>query len=298
MAHSTQLVLEEENKLEKVCVVIPVYKSFDKLNADELISWSQCLKILSDFPICLACPAALNTSGYLAEFKSNRIVHHLEYFPDSAFTSVDGYNQLMLSKQFYQRFANYEYMLTYQLDAFIFRNELVQWCDLGYSYIGAPWFEGFIPQNERAQLWKVGNGGFTLRKIADCLRVLNTFSVLIPWRQMVNEYWEGRLVSMKSYYALLRSLLIGNNTHWRLNDYANYRHRHQEDYFWGVLSNEKFSWFRVPSVVEALQFSFEVEPRRMYQLNNFQLPMGCHAWEKYDRPFWEPFIEAASKAHV
>jgi hypothetical protein len=224
------------------------------------------------------------------------IEYQIQFFPVTAFTSVDGYNTLMLSREFYLRFASYEYILTYQLDAFIFYDNLSYWCDLGYSYVGAPWFEGFLPKDKKAHLWKVGNGGFTLRKIADCLRVLNTYSILIPWRQMLDEYWAGRLVGLKSYYALTRSLLIGNNTHWRFNDYANYRHRHQEDYFWGVLSSEKFDWFRVPSAQEALQFSFEVEPKRMYELNNFQLPMGCHAWEKYDRPFWETFIDASSKA--
>jgi hypothetical protein len=44
-----------------------------------------------------------------------------------------------LSEEFYQAFTDFEFMLIYQLDAFVFRDELADWCRSGYEYIGAPW---------------------------------------------------------------------------------------------------------------------------------------------------------------
>lgn len=50
-----------------------------------------------------------------------------------------GYNRLMLSEDLYSAFSNYEYILICQSDAYIFRDELKEWCEAGYDYVGAPW---------------------------------------------------------------------------------------------------------------------------------------------------------------
>ena len=80
-------------------------------------------------------------------------------------------------------FLDSEYILIYQLDAFVFKDELKEWCQKGYDYIGAPWIatiENTIwlkyfnivarkfrskNKNNREQIFfKVGNGGFSLRR--------------------------------------------------------------------------------------------------------------------------------------
>ena len=43
----------------------------------------------------------------------------------------------------YERYAAYEFMFTYELDAFVFKDELEKWCEQGWDYIGAPWFDGY-----------------------------------------------------------------------------------------------------------------------------------------------------------
>jgi hypothetical protein len=277
--------------MHTVCIVIPVYKPFVKLKDYELISLSQGIKVLHAHTFCLACPIALDVSGYINEFEASGVKYEVQRFPASAFADIDAYNRLMLSKSFYQRFASYEYILTYQLDALALRDELAHWCSLGYSYIGAPWFEGFNPGPDTAQLWKVGNGGFSLRKIASCLRVLSTFSAIWTQSEVIKWYFRyGRRQGLESLPKILKRLLVGNNTHWLFNDFHLVREKFQEDYFWGVVCSEKFDWYKVPTPQEALKFSFEVSPRRMFALNGSQLPMGCHAWEKYDPDFWKPFI--------
>lgn len=57
---------------------------------------------------------------------------------DEHFVSVDSYNEMMLSPDFYRRFQVYDFMLIYQLDAFVFRDELDEWVAKDYDYIGAP----------------------------------------------------------------------------------------------------------------------------------------------------------------
>jgi hypothetical protein len=277
--------------MKQVCIVIPVYKSFAKLSEDEVISWRQCLIILASYPICLVGPYTLDTTAYIAELERNNIKYHFELFSPKSFANITGYNRLMLSKEFYNRFTAYDYILTYQLDAFIFKDELALWCNLGYSYIGAPWFEGYEPQVENFRLWKVGNGGFTLRKVSSCLRVLHTFSPIWSWSKLIKWYFRyGRKRGIGKLTSLLPSLLFGNNTHSLLNDFYKQQEQFQEDYFWGVICSEKFSWYKVPTPEVALKFSFEVAPRIMYELNNCQLPTGCHAWDEYDPQFWKPFM--------
>ena len=281
---------------KEICIVIPAYKTFEQLNQDELISWHQCLRILSKYPIYIAGPAKLAADGYIASAREKNAVCQFIAFTDTYFNSVSGYNSLMLSHGFYQKFKQYNYMLLYQLDCFIFKDELHKWCAQGYSYVGAPWFEGYEPKNGRGNLWKVGNGGFSLRNVQDCLRVRHTFSLLKSWSAVIEKHKTfNRLAGLRGIYHLSKSLIAGNNTHWLLNDAAYYDWLYQEDYYWGVVCDEQFDWYKVPTPKQALKFGFEVAPSIMYALNDNHLPMGCHAWEKYEPQFWQPFIEAATQ---
>ncbi|MEJ7663696.1 MAG: DUF5672 family protein [Hymenobacter sp.] len=161
----------------QTCIVIPVYKPFNKLDNNEQVAWKQSIRVLGNRPFYLACPSTLAIADYIAAASAQGVNCQAMVFDPTYFASIDGYNRLMLSRQFFQRFTRHEYMLLYQLDAFVFRDELSQWSARGYSYVGAPWFEGYVPIDDSTGLWAVGNGGFALRRIADCLRVLNTFAV-------------------------------------------------------------------------------------------------------------------------
>lgn len=278
--------------MSKICIVIPVYKIFQKLTVDEKISWRQYLNILSNYHVSIICSVKLDISTYVEDLITSNVSYRILIFPAKYFVDIDGYNKLMLSKAFYKPFKSYSYILLYQLDAFIFRDELDYWTSLNYSYIGAPWFEDYHPETNEPKLWKVGNGGFTLRKVSDFLKVLNTSALIDSWQLILKIYTTpGRKFFVKNIHKLFKRLLLGNNTFWLFNDYHIHRIYHQEDYFWGVFCSEKFDWFKVPTPELALGFSFEVMPRKMYELNDSKLPMGCHAWEKYDVRFWKPFIE-------
>ena len=120
-----------ENK-SLAAVVIPVYQA--NLTEAEQMSLRQCMHVLGNYPVIIVKPAALDLSAFQRQYPSLRF----QSFDNSFFTNVDAYNRLMVSVDFYKTFTAYEYILIYQLDAFVFRDELKEWCAKGYDYIGAP----------------------------------------------------------------------------------------------------------------------------------------------------------------
>lgn len=64
-----------------------------------------------------------------------------------------------------------------------------------------------------------------------------------------------------------------------------------EDVFWSKAVPKRVSWFKVAPPKVALEFSIERRPKDLFEMNNFQLPFGCHAWEKYEPEFWVKHIK-------
>ena len=146
---------------EKKAVLIPIYKK--ELNELERISLEQAKNILCNHKMIFVAPE--NMRGCLPG--------EVEYFDNSFFESIDGYNKLMLSEHFYERFLEYTYILIYQLDAFVFSDRFEEFCNMSYDYIGAPWNYGLLQyiDAEHAVI-HVGNGGFSLRNTLKCMQIL------------------------------------------------------------------------------------------------------------------------------
>lgn len=160
-----ELVEKMFQKLKEVKIIIPCFREY--LTESEKISIQQCKKILSRYPMCIIQPDNLHLN--IEELKGVEI----ETFDEKWFRSVQSYNELMLTKEFYMRFVDYEYILIYQMDAFVFQDELRTFCSLGYDYIGAPWLYGrFIYANGTGGYYYVGNGGFSLRKVKSHLQII------------------------------------------------------------------------------------------------------------------------------
>ena len=126
--------------MKKVAVVIPYYHSV--LTELEKVSYLQCLKKLSNHPIILLVPDDMPES----EFPRERKVL-FEKVPASWLKSLETYNQMMVNENFYLRFCDFEYILIYQLDAFVFSDRLYEFCEYGYDYIGAPLIYGSVGVN-------------------------------------------------------------------------------------------------------------------------------------------------------
>lgn len=238
-------------------VVIPVYKP--RLTAHEEVSYGRCLQVLGGRKIVLVAPKGLDLGNYLLEDRDWGV----RRFPRRFFSGIAQYNKLMLSPGFYRQFLDYSYILVHQLDAFVFSDQLRAWCAREYDYIGAPWPGGMriapisfwgsehirrlLPFWNRRRLCYVGNGGFSLRRVRSCIRLLDK-------------------------HRLIAKL-------WAVN----------EDGFFSAYGQAE-SWFRIPSAGTAAAFSFEKEPRTLYERNRSRLPFGCHAWAKWDIAFWRPIF--------
>lgn len=238
-----------------VKVIVPIYKN--SLDSDESLSLRQCCRILSHYPIVVIKPESLDISAIIEKYPSLET----ESFEDHFFSNMEGYNKLMVSPLLYERFSDYEYILIYQLDAYVFRDELEDWCRKSYDYIGAPWIT-------RGELWKkpgrffrkrmglevkrcyynctygVGNGGFSLR------RTHLFYEIACTTENMTDPV--------------------------------------PEDIFWSrIMRNGKY---RVPDYKEALLFSFDKYPAECFRITG-KIPFGCHAWNRKKMySFWKNII--------
>lgn len=256
--------------VDKQCVVVfPVYKT---LNEIEYSCFKQAVLMTNGYKKVFVAPSSFKLNDSYRDLIDLEIIR----FPDSFFSGIEGYNRLMLSDIFYRSFSDYEYILIHQSDAYLFRPDLKHWCDMGYDYVGAPWFKPhklkktklynfifkYLPflsspkATRRHSLYNnVGNGGLSLRKIDTFAKVLN-----IATPEVLSMYKE--------------------------NKETNYN----EDVFWGVEAPQIYKGFRKPDWREALKFSFEEYPIVAYEKNNRELPFGCHAFEVHERDFWKQFI--------
>jgi hypothetical protein len=235
---------------KKVAVVTPIHRELP--SADEMFALKHGFTVLRDHPRIIIAPDHLSLDTY----KSIIQVDEIRRFPDQCFKNIASYNRLMLSLAFYRMFEDFEYILVFQPDAFIFRDELLYWCEKGYPYIGASWPAGrllnpylfigapilskVVPFINRPELCYVGNGGLSLRNVRASIRILlrNRLAVF---------FWH-----------------------------------HQEDYFWAFYAARKGSGFPVPSEAEASKFSLELCAEQYSPLNGGALPFACHGWSRYD----------------
>jgi len=231
----------------------------------------------------------LNTEAYENELHSFGIKYAYEYFDVSYFESTAGYNRLMLSTDFYKRFAQYNYMLIYQLDAYVFRDELEEWCTKGYDYIGAPWFENYGSHESGDKLWECGNGGFSLRRTSKILKILTSkFPIYTPMQL----YEKNGIKSIKELFVfMLKCIGYKNNINYLLRDSIGLN----EDGVFSFCFNKTWIKLKKPTVEVAMQFSFDRSPSYLFELNNKTLPFGCHSWQKYQyEEFWSNFIKLNS----
>lgn len=266
-----------------VAVVIPVYKSI--LTENELISLRQCCSILKNYPIVLVVPENFNTQNYDIEFDRLSINCIKERFANIYFEDIAGYNSLMLSKSFYERFRSYSYILIHQLDAYVFRDELTEWCNKGYDYIGAPLIGNFT-DTFFSEYMRVGNGGLSLRKIPTFINAFAFSKNLLTVKEIVK-----RIAVFRKPWTRIPLLILMKFGFKNKFIYFAKTWKHNEDDFWsGFLDNTHYSLTK-PESLKALEFAFERFPLDCFEITK-KLPFGCHAWEKYEYDgFWKNHIQ-------
>lgn len=269
--------------MDLVTVVIPVYK--EELTDLERISLEQCCKILGKYRITLVCPEYLSIVQYVKYFEKYDVSYSCIYFNEKYFRGIEGYNELLLSIDFYSTFKNFEYILIYQLDALVFKDELEYWCSKGYDYIGAPWFKRLWRFKYSKKIRAIGNGGFSLRNVESCINVLNHKGAFKPIRYIFSFHNSVLLKLKKMPLKKWKYLKIENTV-----NFFTFINRKTEDQFWSLDTQNSFVKFSVAPIDEGIKFAFEYNPSYLYQLNNYTLPFGCHAWHRYEPHFWQKFI--------
>ncbi len=240
--------------MEKVVIIVPIYRSF--MDEWERIAWRQLNEVCGHYPICIVAPESL-----MEQCKSS-FQHKIETFPDIFFRDIHTYSQLLMTTDFYQRFIAFEYILIYQLDAFVFSDKLAHFCSLGYDYIGAPlprWSNYWYSMKTRPGmayipfLGRVGNGGFSLRKVDAMLRILQRKDEILATHPLSRLFQEQE----DMFFAYCGTLTDGLN---------------------------------IPDVRIARQFSVEMDVGYCYRNLADCLPFGCHAWYKIAFHIWKKFI--------
>jgi hypothetical protein len=269
--------------MQEDLVVILIIAHKGQLTRFEEISLEQCFKVLKRYPIRLVCPRGLDLGAY------QRIVPDIQadFIDPEWLASYQRFARLKIEPFLYQRYKKYKFVFFYELDAFVFRDELEYWCDKGFDYIGAPWigapwFQEF-PLLKKEKISPVGNGGFSLRRSKALLKALYSFS-LVHRPEELREDVKGRPFTARARY-LFANMTVKNNSFYLFNTFT------REDVFWGIYMSRNFKWFKVAPLEEAIKFSLETTPRELYEENGRNLPFGCHAWWKYDLDFWRPFIQ-------
>ena len=253
-----------------IIIVIPTHKP--TINSYERTSLEQLLKILPDYKIVFAIPDHIEFSPAQL-IPGNKILEKVEVvrFKKEGFTSAKGYNKLLVTKDFFEPFRKYKFMFLYQMDAYVFYDALQEWASKGYDYIGAPWVK-----EDEMHLMKTMYRG--------------KYSFVFSFMRFINRVFFG-----KKDYAIgnggmslrniPKSLLVLD----KLSSLANKWQTH-EDIFWSMAVPMLYPFFKVPNMNEAFSFSFERDPEKFLELNNNQLPFGCHAWEKFSPEFWKKHI--------
>ena len=260
-------------------IVIPVYK--ESLDKYEELSFRQCLKILHDYPIIMVTHQALNLSNYDLIAKEYDVQIKRCFFDEAYFSSVMGYNDLLMQKSFYQSFQSYRYILIYQLDAFVFRDELEYWCHQGYDFIGAPWLDDHPEKRDNKEIWRVGNGGLSLRRVTYFIKVL---SWKLPLEKMhVNNWFKFSELKKIPY------IFGWKNT---IRYYQRLENKMNEDVFFTNFLRNSYVPPKLPTVEQAVCFAFEKYPSYLFERFYHQMPFGCHAFLKYEyEQFWKQYIE-------
>jgi hypothetical protein len=210
------------------------------------------VRVLAQREGAFVLPQRLDAAPYLELAPHFRV----ERFPDHYFASIRGYNRLMLSPRFYERWRGVEHILLCQTDALVLHGDLEPFESAPCDYIGAVlpphivlpryYFPGagrlmrMLPLLVAGVQPRVGNGGLSLRRVAALHDLL------------LRERWRVRL--------------------WRLN----------EDLYFSTRGCDPDSGFVVASEALAQRFCVETEGADSVR-DPARRPFGMHKPQAYAR---------------
>ncbi len=177
-----------------VPVITPTHK--ESLSPIEIRRLKLTLKSNPNSVHFFVTPSGMSSRKLLSDFPDSSILPK----PPEFFTSVNSYNSLMLSRDFYSDYQSHEYILIAQTDAFVVR-DIAPLTTMGYPYVGASWNPSFVltpigrrifvnrkfPKCIKSFELQGGNGGLSLRNVSVMLEVLKRGSNLKESKSFLKE---------------------------------------------------------------------------------------------------------------
>jgi len=190
-----------------VCIVIPIYKDNinNKLIEDEKNSIINTIRLMKNYDIYFLCNENLDIIYYK---KLKSCSQPNIFFKHYNFYDLGQYSDMCLKNDFYELFNEYEYILLCQSDAWVFRDELLYWCNKGYDYIGAPYLsecdemiEKYLETNYNdIPEYLHFNGGFSLRNIKTFCNITKNYEKLIKKCKTAEDVFISR--SLNTYLKM------------------------------------------------------------------------------------------------
>lgn len=147
--------------MKKCCIVIVTHK--ETLDGKDEISFKRCLEVFGGKrDIKLILPDNITTTYYEEYINVLEIVK----VNNKWLSSLKEYNAMCCNQEFWNLFTDYEYVLIYQTDCWVFEDRLDYFMGLGYDWYGAPW-----PHHNDT----VGNGGLSLRKVSKMIEITSKY---------------------------------------------------------------------------------------------------------------------------
>lgn len=272
-------------------IVIPFHEEFPKNMYLE--SFINTVNIFRNYDVTVCLPNNVDPSFFIEWSSSNGRKISVINLKEGFLGSLDAYNKMAMSVEFYKLFEQYDYILIVQLDAWVFRDELDKWLSKEVDYIGAPWFltEGKNPlakllakrakSNIRLALIPFGgNGGFCLRKINTHIRILNNYEKKLSIRRF------SQLLFFLLKNARVGLSLLGLKRLYQLiTDPRNFRTKYNvyEDVMLSIVIPILNRDFRILDSFESLAFALETRQSEILaQYSQFSLPFAVHGWDKYN----------------
>ncbi|MDR3000284.1 MAG: hypothetical protein LBU89_03375 [Fibromonadaceae bacterium] len=241
-------------------ITIPIYKS--KPDYVEVASFKQAVKILNKYPFILLCPENLNVSIYEKILKHSNINYQFRFLDKKWFKGRNTYSSLFFQDFFYDLLET-KFFLIYQLDAWVFRDELEYWCKKNYAFIGAPVFlsGGFYP---------FLNGGLSLRRVSKMKLAIKLLKYSIDVNMICGKFsfFEYKQIFEKKEWQKMPA----------------------EDHYFSFFASRFLDNYKIPKFEDSIKFSIESENDKLFNLNKKQLPFGVHAFERMEPWFWQKFV--------
>lgn len=168
------------------CIVIPIYESHLTDIAEISIN-SVIYRYYNLFDIYFIHPHNLEISykDVLIKLYPNIKFLNITEWEDN---DIKSYNSMCLSRSFYERFIDYDFILLHQTDAYIFEQNLDYWLNKGYDYIGAPEYSTLYQKIDKTHIYQYTpasdfglqedcmflsyNGGLSLRNVNAFIKAL------------------------------------------------------------------------------------------------------------------------------